>query len=136
MTPAEEDIDPETRRARGRAPEGSREVVVVEALDADLQALVAAAHAAMPRGGHDKAIVRAGWLAQWVVTRCGGPLTPDRAAKAQSLLRGLLAGGGPLGVVPLAKVTQGLTRHRALLFKLLCDFLLGEEARLRPLASG
>ena len=57
------------------------------------------------------------------VVRCGGPETADQQGRVERQLAQLRAQGGPHGVVPLAKVTQGAARHRALLFKWLCDDL-------------
>lgn len=67
VTPSREDLDPETRRVRGRLPDGMRELVVVDVMDPELQAVLSAASVALPKGGFDRPIAKVGSLAQWVV---------------------------------------------------------------------
>lgn len=67
VTPAADDLDPEIRRTRGRPPEGSRELLVVDTLDPEMRAVLAAADGVLPRGGAENPITKVGFIAQWVV---------------------------------------------------------------------
>jgi ankyrin repeat protein/serine/threonine protein kinase len=129
--PDDDDLDEVTRRQMA-PPAAGRECLLLVKGERELEALIRAAAAVQPRlgsRGSTPAGIRArlSALAQWVCTRCGGPTNDDRVAKAEKQSALLAAHGGLLGLVPLARVTQGLARHRAILFKMLADKLFAED---------